>query len=98
MIKNTTDENNRFKRINVKKIISLKDLFDKPISQIEFHINDVRKVDEISNLIKKDGNTSVTIKIHDGTKELVFKLKNRRLVDRKSLNFLKNQGISSTIH
>ena len=98
LIKNTTDENNRFKRINVKKIISLKDLFDKPISQIEFHINDVRKVDEISNLIKKDGNTSVTIKIHDGTKELVFKLKNRRLVDRKSLNFLKNQGISSTIH
>ena len=98
LTKNLVDDNNRFKRLNVKKIASLKDLFNKPISEIEFHIKDIEKVDEISNFIKKEGNTEVIIKVNDGSKELVFKLKNRRLVDRKSLNILKNQGISSTIH
>ena len=34
--KNISDEENRFKRINVKKIASLKDLFNKPIKEIEF--------------------------------------------------------------
>jgi len=98
LIKNITDENNRFKRLNVKKIASLKDLFNKPISEIELQIKDIDKVEEISNFIKKEGNTEVIIKVIDGTKELIFKLKNRRLVDRKSLNILKNQGISTTIH
>jgi DNA polymerase-3 subunit alpha len=34
LIKNITEDNNRFKRLNVKKIASLKDLFNKPISEI----------------------------------------------------------------
>jgi len=98
LLKNNTDDNNRFKRMNVKKIASLKDLFNKPISEIEFQIKDIEKVDEISNFIKKEGSTEVIIKVIDGQKELVFKLKIERLVDRKSINILKNQGISSTIH
>ena len=62
LIKNITENNNRFKRLNVKKIVSLKDIFNKPISEIEFKTQDLNKINEISNFIKKDGTTEVKIK------------------------------------
>ena len=96
--KNITVDNNRFKRLNVKKITSLKDIFNKPISEIEFKTQDLNKINEISNFIRKDGSTEVKINIKDGDKKLIFKLKNKRLVDRKSVNTLKKQDILTTIH
>ena len=96
--KNLNDEENRFKRINVKKVASLKDLFSKPITDIDFIANDSSNIKDISSYIKKDGATNVKIKIKDGNKNLIFKLKNKRLVDRKSVNTLKKQGILTTIH
>ena len=96
--KNITEDNNRFKRLNVKKIVSLKDIFNKPISEIEFKIQDLNKISEISNFIKKNGTTEVKINFKDGDKKLVFKLKNKRFVDRKSVNTLKKQDILTTIH
>ena len=91
--KNVSDDENRFKRINVKKIASLKDLFNKEILKVEFCVNDTKKINEILNLVKKEGKTEVKIKIKDQNKNLVFMLKNKRLVDRKSINMLKNQDI-----
>ena len=96
--KNISDNENRFKRINVKKIASLKDLFNKELLEVEFSLNDTKQINEISNLVDKKGKTEVKIKIKDQNKDLVFKLKNKRLVDRKSINKLKNQGISYNIH
>ena len=49
-------------------------------------------------MLNKAGNTEVKIEIKDQENHLIFKLKNKRQVDRKSLNTLKNQGISTTIH
>ena len=96
--KNISDNENRFKRINVKKIASLKDLFNKEILEVEFSLNDTKQINEISNLVDNKGKTEVKIKIKDQNKDLVFKLKNKRLVDRKSINKLKNQDISYNIH
>ena len=98
MTQNITEDNNRFKRLNVKKIVTLKDIFNKPISEIEFKTQDHNKINEISNFIKKDGSTEVKINVKDGDKKLVFKLRNKRLVDRKSVNTLKKQDILTTIH
>jgi DNA polymerase-3 subunit alpha len=96
--KNLSENENRFKRINVKKIASLKDLFNKPISAIDFNTNKTSQIHKISSLIEKKGLTEVKIKVKDKDNELVFKLKNKRLVDRKSINTLKNQDISTIIH
>ena len=96
--KNVSDDENRFKRINVKKIASLKDLFNKEILKVEFCVNDTKKINEILNLINKEGKTEVKIKITDQNKSFVFILKNKRLVDRKSINILKNQDILTTFY
>jgi DNA polymerase-3 subunit alpha len=93
-----SDDDNRFKRINVKKIASLKDLFNKEISKVEFCLNDTKKINEILNLVKKEGKTEVKIKIKDKNENFVFILKNKRLVDRKSINMLKKQDILTTFY
>ena len=44
LIKSSTDNENRFKRVNVQKISSLKDILSKPINQVTF---DLKTLDEI---------------------------------------------------
>jgi len=95
--KNITDQSNRFKRINVKKLTLLSDLLNKPISEVEFKISDEDKIEQISKLFSKEGNTLIKIKVQKKNKNLVFQLKNKRLVDRKLLNTLKNQDILTNI-
>ena len=81
-----------------KKIASLKDIFNKPIRNIDIIINHPSKIKEISKYFIKDGDTEFKINIKNKDKNYVFKLKNKRSVDRKSLNLLKKHDISSVIY
>ncbi len=96
--KNLSESENRFKKINVKKIVSLKDLFNKPISDIQFHIKNMNKIEEFSNSLKQDGDTDVKIRVEDSEDLLVFKLKKKRKIQRKLINNIKNLDISSNFH
>jgi DNA polymerase-3 subunit alpha len=98
LIKNISNDENRFKRINVQKIASLKDLFNKPVSEVIFDIRSIKEIDKISNIVKEDGLTDVKINIKNKNKEFTFKLKNKRHIDRKSINILRNDNISTNIH
>ena len=86
------------KELMCKKIAPLKDLFDKPISEICLNVKNVNEIQTISNFINQEGPTDVKIKITNEGNELIFKLKNKRLINRKSLNILKNKDILTTIH
>ena len=98
LIKNISSDENRFKRTNVQKLASLKDLFNKPVSEIIFNLKSVKDVEKISNLLKENGSTEVKINIFDKNNEISFKLKNKRFIDRKSINLLRNSDISAIIH
>ncbi len=98
LIKNITDESNRFKRINVKKIISLKKLLDAPISNIVFNLSDINKITELSKKIQNTGNVDINIKVKKNGSLLTFKLKNKREINRKGVNLLKNIDILSDIN
>ena len=98
LIKTISNDENRFKRINVQKIASLKDLFNKPISEIIFNIKSIKDIDKISDLINEDGTTKVKININDKDNNVSFELKNKRLIDRKAINIIRNNDISTIIH
>ena len=99
LTKNIDDEENRFKRINVRKVISIKNLLNKPINQVIFDLKDVNKLENISEkLIKEKGNSDVKLSVKDIDKKLIFKLKNKRKIDRKSINMIKNKDISTIIN
>ena len=98
LVKNVSNDENRFKRINVQKIGSLKELFNSPINEVSFDVKSNNEVDEISKILKENGKTIVNINMTDAKKTLKFKLKNSRNLDRKSLNLLRKEDISSTIN
>ena len=98
LVKSSSDEENRFRRINVQKIASLKDLFNNPINGATFEIKSLKELDEISKYLITPGNTKINIKIKDDEMGLDFELKNGRKLDRKTLNLIRNKEISAIIN
>ncbi len=98
LVKNISNDENRFKRINVQKIGSMTDLFNSPIKEVSFSINSDVELDAIFKILAEDGKTEVNINMADDNKTLKFRLKNMRNLDRKSLNLLRKKEISSSIN
>ncbi len=98
LFKNVSNDENRLTRINVKKIASLKDLFNSPINEVSFDLNSDEQIKKISTILKDEGKTVVNINLIKGDNILQFRLKNRRKLDRKSLNLLRNQEIKAIIN
>jgi len=98
LTKTISNDESRFKRINVQKIASLKDLFNKPVNEIRFNIKSVKDIDKLLDLVNEEGTTEVKINITDENNNISFKLKNKRLIGRKSINILRNKGISTIIY
>ena len=97
LVKSISNDENKYKRVNVQKIGSLKDLFNSPIKEVFFEVKSDDEVNEISKILDKDGKTSININLINDNKILNFKLKNNRNLDRKSLNLLRKRDILSTI-
>ena len=56
------------------------------------------KVDTLSKMLKKGGDVEVNINVVSSDKAYKIKLKDKRIIDRKTVNLIKNHGISTTIH
>tara|TARA_B100001093_G_scaffold152896_1_gene145723 strand:- start:67 stop:3483 length:3417 start_codon:yes stop_codon:yes gene_type:complete len=97
LIKSFSNDENRLKRINVQKIASLKDLLNKPINEVTFNLKSLKELDEISKFLPENGNTLVKIKVSDENNNFNFNLENKRNIDRKTLNLLRNKEISAII-
>jgi len=95
--KNLSNDENRFKKININKIILLKDLYNKPISKIELTLSNINKISKI-NFLEKNGDTDVIFNIIDNNKKFSFKLNQRRKVDRNIVNLLRKEGITAQIN
>ena len=98
LVKNISNDQNRFKRINVRKIASLKDLFNSPIKDITFNINSIDQIEKISKFLNKEGQTLVNLSLKDDKNYFHFQLKNKRDLDRKAINLLRNKEIFNQIN
>ena len=95
--KNLSNDENRFKRINVNKITLIKELFNKPILNLELSFDDLNKLSNL-DLLQMDGKTNVILKYKDNQKLYVFKLKKNRKIDINQLNLIKKDGILTQIN
>jgi DNA polymerase-3 subunit alpha len=96
--KNLSDDDNKFKRINVKKIASLNDLIDMPLNEVKIFLENIEQLKKIDNIFKTNGKTDVIIFIKNNNQNLSFKFKTMKNIERKSLETLKNKGISLIIN
>ena len=98
LAKTISNDENKFKRINVQKIASLKGLFNKPVNEIIFNVKSIKDIDKIADLVNEEGTTEVKINLKDEKNNISFKLKNKRFIDRKAINTIRNKDISTIIH
>ena len=94
--KNFNDSEQKM-RINVKKIIPLDEIINKPINSLKIKISNFEEFNLLSKILINEGNAEVEFEILDNDKKYTLKLKKKRFVDKNILNSIKNQGISATI-
>ena len=95
--KSFSNDENQTKRINARKIASLKDLFNSPIKEVTLNIKSENQLEEISTFLQKKGDTIVNINFSFKDDSYYFKLKNNRNIDRKSINLIRSKEISAII-
>ena len=96
--KTISKDEKKTKKFNVYKLLSLKSLYEKPIENIKFFIDDLTQLDALSEQIKEYGNTEITIKYRDKDKYMIFDLDNKRKISRQTLLELKKHNISLEIN
>ena len=98
LTKTISSNEDKTKRINVRKIASLKDLFNSSIKEVTLDIKSKEQLKEIQSFLDENGETIVHINFSNNTETLKFRLKSFRNVDRKSINILRNKEIGVNIH
>ncbi len=96
LVKNSNETEQRI-RINVKKIIPIDDILNKPIRNLKIHITDLKDFDLLSKMLNPQGDVDIIFEFQENKKKYTFKLKNKRFVDKNVLNTIKNQGILASI-
>jgi len=97
LAKTISSDEDKTKRVNVRKITSLKDLFNSSIKEITLNLTSKEQLKEVHNFLDEKGETLVHINFSSSTETHKFKLKSLRNIDRKSINILRSKEISLNI-
>ena len=77
------------KRINVRKILSLEEVINKPYTKVTIELKNNHNLDEIRKLLSVNGETEINFIIRDQNKEAFYSLESNRKFDLKHLKTLK---------
>ena len=89
LMKNYNDEAKTLKKINVKKIVTLKEVINSNFDELKFKINSIEELTKLKSLSRKDGKTKITFQISDNHNNYTFILKDKRNIDNSLINELK---------
>ena len=77
------------KRINVKKILNLEEVINKPYSRVTIELKDDLNVNEIKQLLSNRGDTEINFLVRDINKQATYSLQENRKFDLNLLKTLK---------
>jgi DNA polymerase III subunit alpha len=77
------------KRINVRKILSLDEVINKPYVKVTIELKDNYNLDEIKQLLSTKGETTINLVIKDKNKQARYSLQDNRKFDINHLKVLK---------
>ena len=89
--KDSFNQDNISRRINIKKLISLNDFTKKEYDKVTIELKNQSNLDDLQNLLKEDGNTKIEIKIRKTSKVYTFALKNLRKFNVGTFNHIKDK-------
>jgi DNA polymerase-3 subunit alpha len=87
--KNLTENNLR--RVNIRKIIDLSDLVNKTYEKVSIELNDNQNLKELSNLLKTEGETRISIILNEDNKKYAFELEKTRKFDFTTFSTIKDK-------
>ena len=77
------------KRINVRKILSIDEVVNKPYAKVTIELKDNYNLDEIKQLLSIKGETTINLVIKDKNKQACYSLQENRKFDFNHLKVLK---------
>ena len=91
VIKDKENQENRFRRISVRKIVSLKEITKMGYNDVYIEINESDNLKKLYEAIKEKGNAKIKISINDKHKNYLFELKDKRKFDYETLKHLNKE-------
>jgi len=91
VIKDKENSENRFRRINVRKIVSLEEITKLNYSNVLIEIDKSDSLKILYENIKEKGNSKIQISIPDENKNYLFELKDKRKFDFETLKYLNRE-------
>ena len=91
VIKDKIHEENRFRRINVRKIISLDNFIKAGYNDVKIEIENVDDLKNLYETIKEKGNSKIRISIKNKDRDYLFELRDKRKFDLNTLKNLKKE-------
>ena len=82
---------NRFKRINVRKIVRINDITKPTYTNVYIEIDKTDSLDKLYQSIKEKGNSRIKISIKEKKKNYLFELKEKRKFDYQTLKNLNKE-------
>ncbi len=77
------------KRVNIKKIVSIDELINEPYSNVTIELAENFKINEIKEILSRDGNTAIKLIINNKNEKASYSLENTRKFDLEHLKALK---------
>jgi len=91
LIKDKVNQENRFRRINVRKIISLEEVSGLNYSNVHIEINSSDSLQKLHENLKEMGDSKIKISLTKQDKKYLFILKNNRKFDYETLKYLNQE-------
>ena len=79
------------RRINLRKIVSLDDIINKPYSKVTIELKENYNIEEIKKLLAKEGQTEINLIINNDNQRIHYNLQNARKFDFNQLKALKSK-------
>ena len=91
VIKDKENQENRFRRINVRKVTSLDKITKLKYTNVEIEMHDIENLDKLYEVIKEKGDSKIKISIRKKEKNYLFELKDKRKFDYQTLKYLNKE-------
>jgi len=91
LIKDKENQENRFRRINVRKILSLDSVIKSNYMNVEIQVNSEDHLEKLYEVIKDKGNSKIKISFNKENKNYLFELKDKRKFDYETLKHLNKE-------
>ena len=91
IIKDKSNQDNRFRRINIRKIVSLEDIVKVNYQDVYIEVDTTDNLKKLYDSIKEKGNSKIKISIVKEDKKYLFELKDKRKFDYETLKYLNRE-------